>query len=213
MDNKSTIQLVVLVTKQLVYWATDILKQSCCGSSSPGSCAGTSSTATECSHHSKFWTSQTRSTSRSASTAQRLLVINRFLATTAARSARLTASMRRTASSDLARDVLFPTRTGKVIAPSTRFTVTSSYRIVVRMIDLLDKMFWWNAVLASTHGERDKPWKHRSRNRKRRGILGWRKIVHHKVLLGLFQESLNVSLQFLRPKGHIVFRIGIPRSW
>ena len=33
-DNKNTIQLVLLVTKQLVYWATDIPKQSCCGSSS-----------------------------------------------------------------------------------------------------------------------------------------------------------------------------------
>ena len=58
-----------LVTEQLVYWATNILKQSCCGSSSSRSCTGTSSTTTECSHHSKFRTSQTRSTSRSASTA------------------------------------------------------------------------------------------------------------------------------------------------
>ena len=80
------IQLVQLVTEQLVYWATNILKQSCCGSSSPGSCAGTSSAATECSHHSKFWTSRTQSTSRSASTTRRLRVIERFLATTAARS-------------------------------------------------------------------------------------------------------------------------------
>ena len=68
-DDKNTIRLVQLVTEQLIYWATDILKQSCCGSSSPGSCAGTSSAATEHSHHSKFRTSQTRSTSRSASTA------------------------------------------------------------------------------------------------------------------------------------------------
>ena len=86
-NNKNTIRLVQLVTEQLVYWATDILKQSCCGSSSPRSCAGTSSAATECSHHSKFRTSQTWSTSRSVSTARRLLVIERFLATTAARSA------------------------------------------------------------------------------------------------------------------------------
>ena len=60
---------LVLVTEQLVYWTTDIPKQSCCGSSSPRSCAGTSSATTEHSHHSKFWTSQTRSMSRSASTA------------------------------------------------------------------------------------------------------------------------------------------------
>ena len=73
------IQLVKPDTEQLVYWATNIPKQSCCGSSSPGSCAGTSSAATEHSHHSKFWTSRTRSTSRSASTTQRLLVIERFL--------------------------------------------------------------------------------------------------------------------------------------
>ena len=77
----------LLVTEQLVYWATDIPKQSCCGSSSPGSCAGTSSAATERSHHSKFRTSRTWSMSRSASTTRRLLVINRFLTTTAARSA------------------------------------------------------------------------------------------------------------------------------
>ena len=44
----------------LIYWVTDIPKQSCCGSS-PGSCAGTSSTATERSHHSKLWTSWTQS--------------------------------------------------------------------------------------------------------------------------------------------------------
>ena len=86
-DDKNTIRLALPDTKQLVYWATDIPKQSCCGSPSPGSCAGTSSAATERSHHSKFQTSWTRSTSRSASTTQRLLVIDRFLATTAARSA------------------------------------------------------------------------------------------------------------------------------
>ena len=68
-DNKNTIQLVQLVTEQLVYWVTDIPKQSCCGSSSTRSCTGTSSAATKHSHHSKFWTSQTRSMSRSASTA------------------------------------------------------------------------------------------------------------------------------------------------
>ena len=90
--------IVPLDTEQLVYWATDIPKQSCCGSSSPGSCAGTSSAATECSHLSKFWTSWTQSMSRSVSTAQRLLVIDRFLATTTARSPQPTASMRRTAS-------------------------------------------------------------------------------------------------------------------
>ena len=123
------IRLVLPDTEQLVYWATDIPKQSCCGSSSPGSCAGTSSAATECSHHSKFWTSQTRSTSRSVSTTRRPQVIERFLATTAARSPRPTAFMRQTVSSDLTRDASFPTGTGKVVAPSTRFTATSSYRI------------------------------------------------------------------------------------
>ena len=87
-DDKNTIRLVRPDTEQLVYWATDIPKQSCCGSSSPGSCAGTSSATTECSHHSKFRTSRTRRTSRSASTARRLLVIDRFLATTTARLAR-----------------------------------------------------------------------------------------------------------------------------
>ena len=92
-DDKNSIQLVWPDTERLVYWATNIPKQSCCGSSSPGSCTGTSSAATECSHHSKFRTSQTRSTSRSVSTARRLLVIDRFLATTAARSARQTVEL------------------------------------------------------------------------------------------------------------------------
>ena len=80
------IRLVLLVTKQPVYWATNIPKQSCCSSSSPGSCAGTSSATTECFHHSKFRTSWTWSMSRSVSTTWRLLVIDRFLTTTAARS-------------------------------------------------------------------------------------------------------------------------------
>ena len=83
-DNKNTIQLVLQVTKQLIYWATDILKQSCDGSSSTQSCAGTSTT--KCSHHSKFRTSWTQSTSKSVSTTRRPLVIARFLASTAARS-------------------------------------------------------------------------------------------------------------------------------
>ena len=93
-NDKNTIRLVLLVTEQLVYWATDIPKQSCCGSPSPGSCAGTSSAATERSHHSQFWTSRTQNTSRSASIARMLRVIDRFLATTAARSPQPTATMR-----------------------------------------------------------------------------------------------------------------------
>ena len=84
-NDKNAIQLVQPDTEQLVYWATDIPKQSCCGSSSPGSCAGTSSAATERSHHSKFRTSRTWSMSRSASTARRPRVIAKFLATTTAR--------------------------------------------------------------------------------------------------------------------------------
>ena len=93
MNDKNTIRLVRPDTEQLNYWATDIPKQSCCGPSSPGSCAGTSSATTERSHHSTFWTSQTRSTSRSASIARILLVIDRFLASTAARSPRPTAAI------------------------------------------------------------------------------------------------------------------------
>ena len=92
-NNKNTIRLVLLVIEQLIYWTINIPKQSCCGSSSPGSCTGTSSAATKHSHHSKFQTSRTRSMSRSASTARRLLVIKRFLTTTAARSPRPTASI------------------------------------------------------------------------------------------------------------------------
>ena len=121
----------------------------CCGSSSAQSCAGASSTTAEHSHHSKFQASQTQSMSKSMSTAQRPLVITRFLASTAARSPQPTASMRRAMSSDLARDASFPTRTGKVITPSTRFTVTSSYRIFIRMIHLPEKTLQWNAALAT----------------------------------------------------------------
>ena len=151
--------------------------------------------------------------SRSASTAQRPRVIARFLATTAARSAQPTASMQRTVSSDLARDASLPTGTGKVVAPSTRFTATLSYRVIVRMIDLPDKMFWWNAALTRTYGKGNKTWKHRSQKRKRRSILRWREIVHLQVFLRLFQEHLDASLQFLCTKGCIVLRIGIPWSW
>ena len=204
-NNKNTIRLVQPDTEQLDYWATDILKQSCCGLSSPRSCAGTSSATTKRSHHSKFWTSQTQSTSRSASIARILLVIDRFLASTAARSARLTAAIRRAAS--------LPTGTGKVVAPSTRFTATSSYRVFVRMVHLLDKMFRRNTALASTHGKRNDPREDGSRNRKWRNVLGRRKIVHQQVFLGFFQERLNPSLQFFRTKSRVVLRIGIPRSW
>ena len=58
------------------------------------------------------------------------------------------------------------------------------------MIDLLDKMFWWNAALAGTYGERNDPREYRSRKRKRRRVLNWRKIVHQEILLSLFQEIL-----------------------
>ena len=186
-DDKNTIRLVQPDTEQLDYWTTDIPKQSCCGPSSLGSCTGTSSAATERSHHSKFRTSRTQSTSRSASIARILLVIDRFLTSTAARLPRPTVAMQRAASSDLARDASFLTGTGKVVTPSTRFTARSSYRIFVRMIHLPDKMFQRNAALADTHGERNNVQKDRSRNRKRRGILGRRKIVHQKVFFGLFQ--------------------------
>ena len=108
---------------------------------------------------------------------------------------------------------MFPTGTGKVVAPSTRFTATSSYRIFVRMTDLPEETFQRNAALDGTYGERNKTWKHRSRNRKRQGILERRKIIHLQILFRLFQECLNASLQFLGTKSHIVFRIGVPRGW
>ena len=62
------------------------------------------------------------------------------------------------------RDVSLLTRTGKVVAPSTRFTVTLSYRIFIRMIDLPDETFWQNTALAGTYGERNNPREHRSQN-------------------------------------------------
>ena len=81
------------------------------------------------------------------------------------------------------------------------------------MIDLPEETFWQNAALAGTYGERNDPWKHRSRNWNQRGILDWRKIIHFEVLFGLFQESLYSSFQFLCMKSRIVLRIGIPQSW
>ena len=151
--------------------------------------------------------------SRSASTTRRPLVIARFLASTTARSPRLTASMQQAASSDLARDASFPTKTGKVVTPSTRLTATLSYGIFVRMIHLPEKTLRWNAALAGTYGKRNETRKHRSWNQKRRGVLKQREIIHLQVFLRLFQERLNTSLQFLGTKGRIVFRIRIPWSW
>ena len=88
-----------------------------------------------------------------------------------------------------------------------------SYRVFIRMIHLPDKIFRRNTALAGTHGERNNPQEKRSWNRNRRGILGQRKIVHQKVLLGLFQERLNASLQFLCMKSRVVLWIGIHWSW
>ena len=56
------------------------------------------------------------------------------------------------------------------------------------MIDLPEETFWQNAALAGTYGERNNPWEYRSWNQKQRGILGQRKIIHHHILLGFFQE-------------------------
>ena len=88
-----------------------------------------------------------------------------------------------------------------------------SYRIFVRMIDLPDKTFWRNTLLAGTYGERNDPREDRSRNWKRRSVLDRRKIVHHEILLSLFQEHLDTSFQLLRTKSRVVLRIRIPRSW
>ena len=67
--------------------------------------------------------------------------------------------------------------------------------------------------MAGTYGERNEIRKHRSRNRKRQGILERRKIIHLQILFRLFQERLDASLQFLGTKSRIVFRIGISWSW
>ena len=153
------------------------------------------------------------SASRSASTARRPRVIARFLATTAARSPRLTASMRQITSSDLVRDTSFLTGTGKVVAPSTRFTAISSYRIFIRMIELPEEILRQNTALAGTHGEGNKTRKHRSWNWKWQGILERREIIHLQVFFHLFQERLDTSFQLFGTKSRIVFRIGIPWSW
>ena len=81
------------------------------------------------------------------------------------------------------------------------------------MIDLAEKTLRQNAALAGTYGERNKPQKHGSWNRKQRGVLNWRKIVHFQILSGLFQERLDASLQFFSMKSRVVFRIRIPWSW
>ena len=154
-DDKNTIWLVLLVIDNLIYLATNIPKQSC-SSSLTRSCAGTLLAALSCSHSSKFQTSQTWSVSRSASTTRRPQLITRFLISTAVRSPWLTASIQQTASSDLARDASNPASTGKVVTPATRFTVTSSYRVLIRMPNLPEKTFGRNAALAGTYGKRNK---------------------------------------------------------
>ena len=72
--------------------------------------------------------------------------------------------------------------------------MTSSYRVFVRMIDLPDKMFRQNTALAGTHSERNDPRKDRSQNGNQRNVLGQRKIVHQKVLLGLFHTGGKGSI-------------------
>ena len=78
------------------------------------------------------------------------------------------------------------------------------------MIDLPEETFWRNTSLAGTYGERNNPREHRSWNWKQRGVLSQRNIVHLQILLGLYQESLNTSFQFLSMKSHVVLRIRIP---
>ena len=209
-DNKNTINWLLPVTNKSIYLATNIPKQSC--SPPTRSCAGTLSAVLACSHNSKFWTSWTRSASRSASTARSPLLIARFLVSTAARTPWPTASIQQTVSSDLARDVSDPARIGKVITPATRFTVTSFYRVFVRMEQLLEETLGWNAALASTHREGNETRDHRSRNRERGNVLKQREIVNLHILLRLFQEHLNMGLQLLGTKDCVVFRIGIHRS-
>ena len=48
-----------------------------------------------------------------------------------------------------------PDQTGKLVTPATRFTVTSSYRILVRMIYLPKEILGRNTALAGTHGKRN----------------------------------------------------------
>ena len=67
---RTQFDLLLQVTNTTIYLATDTLKQSCSFSATQ-SCTGTSSAALACSHSSQFWTSRTRSMSRSASTTQR----------------------------------------------------------------------------------------------------------------------------------------------
>ena len=81
------------------------------------------------------------------------------------------------------------------------------------MIDLPEEILRWNTALAGTYGERNKTREDRSQNRKQRGILERREIVHLQVFFRFFQERLDTSFQLLGTKGHIVLGIGIPRSW
>ena len=55
-------------------------------------------------------------------------------------------------SSDLARDVPNLAGTGKVVTPATRFTVTSSYGVLVGMPNLPEKTSRQNVMLAGTYG-------------------------------------------------------------
>ena len=163
-NDKDTIQLVMVQDYLLPtlavgpphdHLATESLKQSI-SNSTTRSCASTPLVIYSTSHQSKFRTSQTRSTSRSASTMWRPWLIARFLRSTTARSPQPWASIQRTAFSDLLRDKSLLTGTGKVVALATRFTATSSYRIMVKMVNLPEEALGGNAALASTYGKGNK---------------------------------------------------------
>ena len=80
--------------------------------------------------------------------------------------------------------------------------MTSSYRVLVGMEDLIKKGLGGNTMLAGTHGKRHETRKG-SRDWQRSHVLKRRHLVNFYVLLHLFQECLNVSLQFLSTKSPV----------
>ena len=61
--------------------------------------------------------------------------------------------------------------TRNVVTPATRFTATSSYRVLVRMPNFPEKILGQDAVLAGTYGEGNETRDHGSQNQKQQDIL------------------------------------------
>ena len=80
------------------------------------------------------------------------------------------------------------------------------------MIYLQEKTLGRNAMLAGTHSERDETGYNQVGNKDGRNVLKRRKVSQLHILLHLFQEHLNLSLDLCSLKDCVVLRVGPLRS-